>query len=298
MSAPIQSLLLTDFGEFLDWNRYMLLGLSMWTLLVAFVVATTNNAQCTSENSFAGMVWIVGLVLLFFTVLAELSTDIKEKKASTKKKEKSIFAKTSHDISWKSIIWRFCSNSLLFYVLIAIGSYNWFPTGSAAAGCFIPWTQQTKDSSLIVSGFLAFVFLLMRVLVFNYETTPQDKRVAEILNKLISPENLNDFDFGKDLSKIEPIIQNFGIFAKRLKRRQAYFNPQTGLFELVANGAFADAATILSEPEYNSTNKETIDLVLQKMKLLSSTLVWLDKTLDEFVSNPIPVNPDHHKLLA
>jgi len=48
-------------------------------------------------------------------------------------------------------------------------------------------------------------------------------------------------------------------------------------------------ANILEEPEYTATDRATIELTLQKMKLLSRTLTWLDTTLDEFVSNPVPI---------
>jgi len=288
MSA-IQGILLTDFGDFLSWNRYMILGLSMWTLLVAFVqITTTDGSQCSANNSFAGVVWIVGLTLLFFTVLAEFSTDIQQKRSNAKK-EKTVWGKNSHDITWRSIIWRFFSNILLFYVLIAIGSYNWFPDNS---GCFIPWTSASKNESLIVSGSLAFLFLLLRVLMFNYESIPQDKRVATILEGLVIKNKVEEYDFGKELSKIDTIITNFGVFAKRLKRRQAYFNQSGVLYDQASiNGASHHSLDVLEEPDYHATDRATIELALEKMKVLAKTLNWLDNTFDEFVSNPIPVRP-------
>jgi hypothetical protein len=283
---------MSDFGQFLDWNRYMLIGLSLWTLLVAFVVSTSDNVQCTEVNSFAGVVWIVGLVLLFFTVSAELFTDIKERSSASKKRGKSLFSKFQqhHDITWPSIIWRFISNVSLFYVIIAIGSYNWFPVGKEEAGCFIPWTQKGKDQSLIVVGAIAFLFLIMRVLVFNYENIPQDQRVAEILGRIMINEHIKEYDFGKNMAKLEPIIANFGTFTKRLKRRKMYFSSETGLLDdKIINGPFPP--NILDEPDYDMTDTATIELTLQKMRLLSHTLSWLDKTLDELVSNPIPTAP-------
>eukprot|EP00026_Physarum_polycephalum_P007984 Phypoly_transcript_08057.p1 GENE.Phypoly_transcript_08057~~Phypoly_transcript_08057.p1 ORF type:complete len:409 (+),score=64.79 Phypoly_transcript_08057:104-1330(+) len=84
--------LLGDIKDYLDWNRWMILGLTLWALLVAIVIGSSSSSatqfvtcagqnvtattlECTCEYPFPGVVWVAGLVIMGGVVAMETFTD-------------------------------------------------------------------------------------------------------------------------------------------------------------------------------------------------------------------------------
>jgi len=176
--------IILELKEYLDWNRYMTLGLSFWGLLVAVVVdADATIAQCTHAFPFPGVIWIAGLVLIVTTCTAEFLTDVRSKDDAHKQEVKYPFMPTKKaypptKITWTSIILRLVSNLLLFYTIVATTSYGWFPVGGT---CFVSWTQKVKDWSLGSTGIAAVLALILRISLFDYITIAPPQTTGETL---------------------------------------------------------------------------------------------------------------------
>lgn len=83
---------LDSIKDYLDWNRWMLIGITLWGLLVAIVVGSSSNTalpvpcagagvtalslECTCNNHFPGIIWIAGWILGGGIVIIEFVTDI------------------------------------------------------------------------------------------------------------------------------------------------------------------------------------------------------------------------------
>lgn len=77
------------------------------------------------------------------------------------------------DLGITTVICRLLSNLLLFYTILAISSYTWFPEDK---GCFIPWTNHAKNYSLLAIAISSIVVLVIRILCFDVsDKNPKSK---------------------------------------------------------------------------------------------------------------------------
>lgn len=86
---------------------------------------------------------------------------------ATTLREAVIASEELNDLKLNHILFRALSNIFLFYTIIALTTYNWFPFPAEHIdkGCFVPWrSKHLKDSFLIGSGAIAVAILLVRIM--------------------------------------------------------------------------------------------------------------------------------------
>lgn len=211
--------LLEGIKEFLDWNRYMTVCVSLWTFIVAYGVSNTQQIL-ENCNTIGFILWCIGITLAIIGPFGELITDHMEYRrwkfidADEEYKGPTLIDCSSQTASpptacnvYGAILIRLFSNITIFFLIVTVSVMPWYalphaeegdkdikpPEGFAGIGekgeCWMSITslQEQSFSWLILSA----ITLLMRLSMIQYpEKEPQPTLVkfAPITEDVLLPQ--------------------------------------------------------------------------------------------------------------